>query len=640
MDEYKGIYYGDETEQKYYEGGAHFKYIKLYKILERIARERNQIERQKRILSIRKKKYLSTSKDKNKNKMTRNIIGHLNMNKLEFNTISNNLNLTNDNNNKILISIKKNIISNKSKSNSKSKSKHKNNFSITNHKNDNDSRNKDSLRTNKGRPNTILRDRFQKIFFKRNNRLMSSSMEQKNRKKIKFPINIKRSLPEFKSLKTKKIRNNSANKKHKINRNIKINSKDNHIIDNNKSNMINININLNSKEEEEENKNNNDTNAGTNNNFNILINNNTDNEFQTDISDSNLNKMNFKPLELNTSEEEKNEKKVIENYTDVKNITENPEYFYNKLNYTNGIEISKKTHKIITKKILGNKNEDMKIRTKSLINSDNNKTGSELFNKSKDKEKIHMLTQDKSSKKKNYKTNLKKDFNIHNNTFMVKTAFNHRLFTLLQEANKKKFEKKHYMFKKSNNKKMNKNIYLKHNNNQLTYTKLAGKTRNYIGNNSSLQAKNTYNHNNINNRSRNIYANNKLKKYYKSIVDMNKTYNNGINKKYYLSNSRYKSNNKSKNKINNSKVDNHHMNNNKFIFRPIKRKIYNYSGTNNYPKTKYIIKPYNHFRTNNELKNKVSDNISIKTNKTNNINTHEISKENNNIKINDHNDIY
>ena len=56
MDEYKGIYYGDETEQKYYEGGAHFKYIKLYKILERIARERNQIERQKKILSIRKKK--------------------------------------------------------------------------------------------------------------------------------------------------------------------------------------------------------------------------------------------------------------------------------------------------------------------------------------------------------------------------------------------------------------------------------------------------------------------------------------------------------------------------------------------------------------------------------------------------------
>ena len=55
MDEYKGIYYGDETEQKFYEGGAHFKYIKLYKILERIARERNQIERQKRILRIRKK---------------------------------------------------------------------------------------------------------------------------------------------------------------------------------------------------------------------------------------------------------------------------------------------------------------------------------------------------------------------------------------------------------------------------------------------------------------------------------------------------------------------------------------------------------------------------------------------------------
>ena len=33
MENYKGIYYKDEKEQKYYEGGAHFKYHKLYKAL-------------------------------------------------------------------------------------------------------------------------------------------------------------------------------------------------------------------------------------------------------------------------------------------------------------------------------------------------------------------------------------------------------------------------------------------------------------------------------------------------------------------------------------------------------------------------------------------------------------------------------
>ena len=36
MQEYKGIYYGDTNEQKFYEGGAHFKYSDLYKILEKL----------------------------------------------------------------------------------------------------------------------------------------------------------------------------------------------------------------------------------------------------------------------------------------------------------------------------------------------------------------------------------------------------------------------------------------------------------------------------------------------------------------------------------------------------------------------------------------------------------------------------
>ena len=39
MEEYKGIYYGDDSEKKYFEGGAHFKYSKLYHILEQLAIE-------------------------------------------------------------------------------------------------------------------------------------------------------------------------------------------------------------------------------------------------------------------------------------------------------------------------------------------------------------------------------------------------------------------------------------------------------------------------------------------------------------------------------------------------------------------------------------------------------------------------
>ena len=39
MEEYKGIYYNDEEEQQFYEGGAHFKYNELYKILEELAKK-------------------------------------------------------------------------------------------------------------------------------------------------------------------------------------------------------------------------------------------------------------------------------------------------------------------------------------------------------------------------------------------------------------------------------------------------------------------------------------------------------------------------------------------------------------------------------------------------------------------------
>ena len=41
MEEYKGIYYNENTQHKYYEGGAHFKYNELYQILEEISKKVN-----------------------------------------------------------------------------------------------------------------------------------------------------------------------------------------------------------------------------------------------------------------------------------------------------------------------------------------------------------------------------------------------------------------------------------------------------------------------------------------------------------------------------------------------------------------------------------------------------------------------
>ena len=54
MDEYKGIYYGEESDRKFFEGGAHFKYIHLYKILEKLSKEQKQ--KNQREKSIQKDK--------------------------------------------------------------------------------------------------------------------------------------------------------------------------------------------------------------------------------------------------------------------------------------------------------------------------------------------------------------------------------------------------------------------------------------------------------------------------------------------------------------------------------------------------------------------------------------------------------
>ena len=42
MHDYKGIYYGECKDQHFYEGGAHFKYIELYRRLEILFKQHNQ----------------------------------------------------------------------------------------------------------------------------------------------------------------------------------------------------------------------------------------------------------------------------------------------------------------------------------------------------------------------------------------------------------------------------------------------------------------------------------------------------------------------------------------------------------------------------------------------------------------------
>ena len=252
MNEYKGIYYGDEREQKYFEGGAHFKYIKLYKTLEKIAEERHKKEQDKQLLHLNKSKNINKIIISKDIKKTRNIINHLNGIKLEFNTISNNSNKRNHIlNNQILFSS-----TNNSNTKSRSQSK-KSDFSLINNKKEIDSRNKQYYKDIRGKPNTIIKYRVNK----KNNRVLSSSIEQKNRSiiKVKYPINFKRSLPELNSVKSKKLKNYSNNKNQVINSDIRIKIKnlniksiikdyksDNiSIINNNKKNNINKNDSIN-----------------------------------------------------------------------------------------------------------------------------------------------------------------------------------------------------------------------------------------------------------------------------------------------------------------------------------------------------------------------------------------------------------
>ena len=529
MEEYKGIYYGDETEQKFYEGGAHFKYNKLYQILEKLAKERNAKEKKHELLYVKKNNKLN----KSSNKKTRNFINNIDINKFNFNTINNNYNNINyniKNNYNIFLSINKE---------NNNKYTIEDNLSLTNHKNEIDSRNKDNMKAFRGRPNTIFKDGLQQILFIKKNKLLSSSMEQKNNKN-KFPLNLKRSLPDFNSSNFKRIKDNNNNS-------YKINNNNNNL---NRSSINNKKINIYKNDDIKS----------------IINDNNT--KMKTNISGTNGNKISinterFLPFYKKNS----NKKLIVENCEEFKNSNKKSELFH-KINITNSIKISRNTHNILNKRII-NKKPIINSKTKNIITS-------EIYIK-------------KSNKKKLVKNNL---------TFNNKTLF---------EENKLKNSQYNTIKKESNNernisdkklinlKKAGKNKIIKQENNQLPISNsIITKSRNYDIKNTSFQVNNYFNQNlTINNKKND--NNDLFQNYFKTMINMNKTYNN--HNKIILSSK------VNKTKIRNSNLKTKQNNNNK-------TSIINILKENS--KKKYMIKPYINIKTNNKMKNKRNLDSSIK----------------------------
>ena len=555
MEEYKGIYYGDETEQKFYEGGAHFKYNKLYKILEILVKERNKKEKENKqeLLYVHKNKNLNNKKNTKINKKTRNILNDLDINKLQYNTINNNYNNINyniKNNFNIFLSINKdnNKNRNENKSLNNNKKEIDNNISLNNNKNEIYSRNKDLIKPYRGRPNTLFKDGFQKMLYSKKKKLLSLSMEQKSNHK-KYPINLKRSLPELNHDGFKIINDNKTNDSSNNNNNNKIKVYKKNDIKNFKNrNPINKDIHHN-------------------------------------ISYSNANKITMKTERNQPLLEKKSEKKIEGNYIQTNFQNKKSEKLFNKLNHTNSIKFSKRIHNIIKKRIIGTK--DINVKQKTIINSN-------VFKKTKiDKDKINIFV-NKSNKKNNINNNnnniLLEDGNIKNNQFNSITKETNNQNSQNLDKTGKKFV---------NLKKIDKYHFTKLNNNQLLFNKYIGKSRNYIGENSSLNIKKTFN-NNINSKNNN---NDTFNNHFKTIGDMNKTFDNKINKNLTLNKSIGKNNkNKQFNKLN-------------LIYRPTYK---NYNNLNE-SKRPYIIKPYIQIKQNNNkiinIKNKINLNNSIRVNK-------------------------
>ena len=595
MDEYKGIYYGDESERKYFEGGAHFKYIKLYKILEKIARERNLKERENEF-DIHKRNNLNNSLNKKimKDKKTRNIMNFLDNNKISYNTISiNQNNIRNDsfNNNHhqtYLISLNKNNLKNQIKPN----------FSLTNQKKNVPSRNKDSSFIFKGRPNTILKDDLHKILFMKKNHLISSSMEKKikNNNKYIMPLNNKRSLPDLKP---------------------------------------DLKINVNSKIRNFFDKKNSTKNNKSNNNIKNN-NNSTVNGIQTNLSYLEMNRIGLKTERINTTNEHDEIEEINENITEFLDNKNKSQINFNKVNYANSLQIGKKTRIKINKKY-NNENNKSQGKTRSNITSElNNKILEKYNNPKKDNDK-------KKDKKEIMiaKANMKK--NIKNNLFIHNNFISQQFIGIMKEPNKIKVEKMKSINnfastnKKNYNKKLGKNNFNKINKNmninmnQLSFNKNIGKSRNSNGIENALYTKNSlFSKYSLLNKTNKIKSNANFKNHFMTMKDMDKI---SINKSNNQISFTQNNNNKKNSQINYLKNNNNHniSNNNLDLINKstpkINKKQYkNVSSAsynvNEYSKTKLIIKPYKQINAkvngNKNVLNK-SNNNKIEQNMSNNI---------------------
>ena len=595
MDEYKGIYYGDESERKYFEGGAHFKYIKLYKILEKIARERNLKEREKEF-DIHKRNNLNNSLNKKimKDKKTRNIMNFLDNNKISYNTISiNQNNIRNDsfNNNHhqtYLISLNKNNLKNQIKPN----------FSLTNQKKNIPSRNKDSSFIFKGRPNTILKDGLHKILFIKKNHLISSSMEKKikNNNNYIMPLNNKRSLPDLKP---------------------------------------DLKINVNSKIRNFFDKKNSTKNNKSNNNIKNN-NNSTVNGIQTNLSYLEVNKIGLKTERINTTNGHDEIEEINGNITEFLDNKNKSQNNFNKVNYANSLQIGKKTRIKINKKY-NNENNKSQGKTRSNITSElNNKILEKYNNPKKDNDK-------KKDKKEIMiaKANMKK--NIKNNLFIHNNFISQQFIGIMNEPNKIKVEKMKSINnfasinKKNYNKKLGKNNFNKINKNmninmnQLSFNKNIGKSRNSNGIENALYTKNSlFSKYSLLNKTNKIKSNANFKNHFMTMKDMDKI---SINKSNNQISFTQNNNNKKNSQINYLKNNNNHniSNNNLDLINKstpkINKKQYkNVSSAsynvNEYSKTKLIIKPYKQINAkvngNKNVLNK-SNNNKIEQNMSNNI---------------------
>ena len=65
MADYKGIYYQDDSKQRFFEGGAHFKYIHLYKVLQKLSS--SQKEKLKREQLVNKREIKKKEKNQKSN---------------------------------------------------------------------------------------------------------------------------------------------------------------------------------------------------------------------------------------------------------------------------------------------------------------------------------------------------------------------------------------------------------------------------------------------------------------------------------------------------------------------------------------------------------------------------------------------